>query len=161
MAEEEREGTQEARAEKSQKGGKKLLIMIPILSLVLGVGGFAGYKFLLNKDKGHETQEAHLEGPSVMVPLAPFVINLDGGRFLKFTVQLELLDAKLKEEVKEKIPQVRDTIIMLVSNRSPQSVSSPEGKFQLKDEILLRVNQVMGLERDTFKNVYFTEFVMQ
>jgi flagellar FliL protein len=41
------------------------------------------------------------------------------------------------------------------------SISSPEGKFQLKDEILFRANQILGGEKDIIKNLYFTEFVMQ
>ena len=44
---------------------------------------------------------------------------------------------------------------------SINAIASPEGKFQLKDEILFRANQVMGGEKEAFKNLYFTEFVMQ
>jgi len=53
----------------------------------------------------------------------------------------------------------RDAIITLVSSKSAEAVSSPEGKLQLKDELLLRANQSVG--KDVFKNLYFTEFVMQ
>jgi flagellar FliL protein len=88
------------------------------------------------------------------------VLNLsERGRFLKVTMQFELTSAANQALVAEKTPQLRDAIITLVSSKSVEAVSSPEGKFQLKDELLLRANQAMG--KDVFKNLYFTEFVMQ
>ena len=38
-------------------------------------------------------------------------------------------------------------------------VRTPDGKQQLREEIINRVNQV--LERDAVKAVYFTEFIVQ
>jgi flagellar FliL protein len=93
--------------------------------------------------------------------LDPFVLNLaEPGRFLKVTMQIEIADAALQPAVETRIPQLRDAVITLVSSKSADSVSTPDGKFQLKDDLLLRANQAMG-EGVTFKNLYFTEFVMQ
>jgi len=160
---EEKEEVQPEKFEESKKGGKKNLIIIIIVvavSLVLGVGGFIGYKILT--DNGNDTHKKQTGGKTIIVGLDPFVLNLsDLGRYLKLSIQLEVSDETLQEAVKDKAPQLRDTIIMLVSSKSANSVSSPEGKFQLKDEILFRVNQVMGMDKDVFKNIYFTEFVMQ
>jgi len=74
-------------------------------------------------------------------------------------MQFELTDLVNQQVVTEKTPQLRDAIITLVSSKSAESVASPEGKLQLKDELLLRANQSVG--KDIFKNLYFTEFVMQ
>ncbi|RJQ45435.1 MAG: flagellar basal body protein FliL [Nitrospiraceae bacterium] len=148
---------------KKKKGNIKLLIIIVAASLVLGAGGFAGYKILASKGSSNsaELKEEKIEKTSI-VALDPFVLNLsDHGRYLKVTIQLEINEPKLEETVKNKTPQLRDTIITLVSSKSLSSISSPEGKFQLKDEILFRANQLMGMEKDAFKNLYFTEFVMQ
>ena len=38
-------------------------------------------------------------------------------------------------------------------------IRTPEGKQQLREEIIARVNQV--LDRDLAKAVYFTEFIVQ
>lgn len=95
-----------------------------------------------------------------LVSLEPFILNLaDPGRHLKVALQFELNDEKDELKVKDRTPKLRDMIIMLLSSKSVDSVSSAEGKFQLKDEILLRANQAMG--KELFKNVYFTDFVMQ
>jgi flagellar FliL protein len=145
-----------------KKGSKTLLIIIIAVSIVLGAGGVVGYKLLSGKGSEKEEHKKEETKKSAIVALDPFVLNLaDRGRYLKVTIQFEISDESLQEVVKEKTPQLRDTIITLVSSKSLNSISTPEGKFQLKDEILFRVNQIMGMEKQVFKNLYFTEFVMQ
>jgi flagellar protein FliL len=143
--------------------GKKMIILLVGLILVLGVGGYFGYTlFFQEKDKGAKVGHKEKKEPEkmVLVALEPFILNLyDPGRHLKVAIQLELKDPKEEGQVKERTPKLRDIIIMLLSSKTVDSVSSPEGKFQLKDEILLRANQAMG--KELFKNVYFTDFVMQ
>lgn len=144
----------------SGKGGsKKLLIIIAVAVILLGGGGFAGYKIFLGADKKQE--EKHPKEETVVVPLDPFVLNLSNNRYLKFTVHLELSSKEHEKLVTEKIPLLRDAIIMLMSNKSSQSLASPEGKARAKEEILSRINEVMGSEGKICKNIYFTEFVMQ
>lgn len=159
MAEEEKEGAADEKA--SRKSNKGLLIVIAIITLA-AVGGGAGYFFLVaGKSGGAEhAEEKKPEMKSVLIGLDPFVLNLaEQGRFLKVTMQLELSDVTLQTTIAEKTPQLRDAIITLVSSKSAESLSSPEGKFQIKDELLLRANQALG--KNAFKNLYFTEFVMQ
>lgn len=157
------EASEQPQKETTKKGfGKKKLIIIVVAVLLLIGGGVFGYTmFFSPKDKGTEAKkEEKGKGKTVMIPLEPFILNLaEHGRFLKLTMQFELSDSTAQAAVTEKVPQLRDAIITLVSSKSADALSSPEGKFLLKDEILLRANQAMG--RDVFKNLYFTEFVMQ
>lgn len=144
----------------NKSGRKGLLIVIIMLAAAIGAGGFAYMQFSQSKG-GAEAKEDKRPTKSALIALDPFVLNLaEHGRFLKVSMQLEIADAAQEPLVNEKIPQLRDAIITLVSSKSAESVSSPEGKFQLKDEILLRANQAVG-GGVTFKNLYFTEFVMQ
>lgn len=63
---------------------KKMLILIPVLLIL----GGAGYKFTLGKS--HEkAPEPKIHG-TVTQMQPEFIINLEGGRFAKFTVGLEL-----------------------------------------------------------------------
>jgi len=166
MAEEEKDDLQGEPAEepKAKSGNKKLLVIIIVASIVLGAGGFVGFKLLASKggDEMEVKEEKEEETNVSVVALSPFVLNLsDHGRYLKVTIQFEIAEEFHQDLVKDKTPQLRDTIITLVSSKSINSISSPEGKFQLKDELLFRANQVMGKNKDVFKNLYFTEFVMQ
>jgi flagellar FliL protein len=159
MAEEKQETNPEETKKVPKKGGKKKLIIIVAAAAVLVIAaGIAGY-FMFLGGKSSVKKEAPVVKAS-LIALDPFVVNLaEPGRFLKMSIQLELSDPVSQPAVAEKIPQLRDTIITLMGSKSMESVSSSEGKFQLKDEIILRANQAVG--KDIFKNLYFTEFVMQ
>lgn len=162
MAEEKDAGqAEEAKPEKGKKSSKALFLVIGIIVVALagGVGAFmlfSGGK----KEKAEVKHEEKKDVKTALVPLDAFVLNLaEQGRFLKVTMQFELADDAALPMVNEKVPQLRDAIITLVSSKSSDAVSSPEGKLQLKDELLIRANQSVG--KDVFKNLYFTEFVMQ
>lgn len=162
MADKKDELQEETTEVPKKKASKTLIIIIIVASIVLGAGGFVGFKLLAGKKSDSETHKKKVEAKTSIIALDPFVLNLaDHGRYLKVTIQFEITDESLLETVKSKTPQLRDTIITLVSSKSLNSISSPEGKFQLKDEVLFRTNQIMGLDKDAFKNLYFTEFVMQ
>jgi len=164
MAEEKEESQpSEDKGEKAAKSNKNLFIMIGII--VVALAGGLGTYVLLFSNKGSHQESKHEEkkkdeAKTALIALDAFVLNLaEQGRFLKVTLQLELSDAANQALVTEKTPQLRDAIITLMSSKSAEAVSSPEGKMQLKDELLVRSNQAIG--KDIVKNLYFTEFVMQ
>ncbi|UCH81526.1 MAG: flagellar basal body-associated FliL family protein [Nitrospiraceae bacterium] len=153
------EGSEDA---PKKKGNKTLIIIIAAACIVLGAGGFVGFKLLASKGVEEEPKKVEVAEKTSIISLDPFVLNLaDRGRYLKVTIQFEIADNSFQEALNRKTPQIRDTIITLVSSKSLNSISSPEGKFQLKDELLFRANQIMGLDKDVIKNLYFSEFVMQ
>jgi len=144
-----------------KKSNKNLYLIIGIIVLALAGGVVAYLLFAGGKDGTHESKKENKQDvKTALIALDSFVLNLaEQGRFLKVTMQFELVDAANQQLVTDKMPQLRDAIITLMSSKSVESVSSPEGKLQLKDELLLRANQTMG--KELFKNLYFTEFVMQ
>lgn len=165
MAEEKDEAKpeEEEKESKSKKSNKNLFLVIGIIVLAL-IGGVVAYTLLAgNKGGSHEAKKEDKEKKEVktaLVALDSFVLNLsEQGRFLKVTMQFELADALNQQLVTDKMPQLRDAIITLMGSKTVESVSSAEGKLQLKDELILRANQAVG--KDAFKNLYFTEFVMQ
>lgn len=158
---EEKEVTEEGGQPK--KKGSKLIIIIIIAIIVLAGAGGGTYFFLIKKsgDKKEEKKEEKAS-QTVNFGLDPFVVNLSdatGNRFLKVSIQIELANAKLVDIAKSKTPQMRDAIITLLTSKSSDTLIAPEGKLQLKDEITIRMNQIMG--EGNVKNVYLTEFVMQ
>jgi flagellar FliL protein len=148
----------------TKKGRKKKLFVFLTIAVVAVVAGgvFAYMHFVVGKGKGGEAgkAEANVHAKAILVALDPFVLNLaEQGRFLKMSVQLEVTEESYQQAVTAKMPQLRDATITLLSSKSAESVAGAEGKFQLKDELLLRANQVMG--KDVIRNLYFTEFIMQ
>jgi flagellar FliL protein len=164
MAEEKDDAQPEEVAEaKPGRSNKSLFLVVGIIVLALA-GGIVTYTLLAGgKGDSHEAKKEDKnkkEIKTALVALDSFVLNLaEQGRFLKVTMQFELADALNQPLVTDRMPQLRDAIITLMGSKTAESVSSAEGKLQLKDELILRANQAVG--RDVFKNLYFTEFVMQ
>ena len=149
---------------KPRKGKMKMIIIIAVILIISLASGFAAYTMFIGK-KGASGAAAHDKaakepGKVTLLALDPMVLNLaEPNRFLKLSMQLELSDASSQQLASDRVPQLRDAIIILASSKSYASIMTPEGKFQLKDEMLLRANQAVG--KDIFKNLYFTEFVTQ
>ncbi|MFO0752725.1 MAG: flagellar basal body-associated protein FliL [Thermodesulfovibrionales bacterium] len=162
---EDTEGSAEEREEPKKKKSKNMLLVIIIAVAVLAGGG--GAFFFLTKSGGGKEQkkESHEEPKKeegVMVALDPFVVNLsdnNGNRFLKVTMQLEVAGPAIMEKAKNKTPQLRDAVITLLTSKTSDALVSPEGKLQLKDEVNIMANQILG--SNSVKNVYLTDFVMQ
>lgn len=167
--EEKEEGEE---TEKPKKAKSKLLIIIIIAVLLLtllGVGGFIVYKKVLSppsedvkKEQAAKEAEEEAATLGLVTPFEPFIVNLQGEagkRYLKVTMQVELSSAEVSEEVTNKMPQIKDSIITVLSSKATRDLLTIEGKFKLKEEILLRINKL--LKRGVVKNVYFVEFVIQ
>ena len=95
-------------------------------------------------------------------PLEPFIVNLmdpGGKRYLKVTLELELSNEKMKPEMDKRLPQLRDTILTLLSSKSFKDICDLSGKYQLRAEILANLNRY--LKTGKVKSVYFTEFIVQ
>ena len=155
----------EAEAAAGKKEGKKksrlLLIVAPIALIALAAGGYFGYTFLSHgKGKAAKAADKKKDAKVVLFPVDPFVVNLsEPGRYLKVTMQFETAGGVDDKSLAEKVPIIRDTIITLIGNQTYEYAASTEGKVQLKDEILLRTNRLFG--KEVFRNLYFTDFVMQ
>ncbi len=148
-------------------GGKKLLIFL-LLGLVLLVGaGVAAYFLLFSRSAPppEETKKEAQAPKSQIGPflqLDPFVVNLSdptGRRYLRVKIALELKDDQALSEANNRIPQINDAIIMVLSSKTVEEVLAPEGKSELRFEIMNKLNQLLGPGK--VRGVYFTQFVVQ
>lgn len=133
----------------------------------LGVGPFAGGAARHSEataaieekaDGEHGEKEAKA---GAILALEPFIANLadDGGRrYLKATFQVDF-GSSVPGNMQARLPQVRDLLLTLFTSKTFDDIRTPEGKQQLREEIIARINQV--LDRDVVKAVYFTEFIVQ
>lgn len=161
----------------------KLLLIVVVAALVAGLGGaFVVVKLLGGKSEpaavveDHKTEaaakpdarselagkHAASSGPGAMFDLEPFIVNLADSpeiRYLKLTVKLEAENEAVTAELAARVPQLRDTILVLLSSKDSTTIRTPQGKFQLRDEITQRVNGL--LPRPGVRNAYFTDFVVQ
>jgi len=156
------------------KKRSKLPLIASAVVLLAGGGAAAWYLGVLpfggGKNRHAEATAAVEEGghgkadkgPGPILPLETFIANLadeGGSRYLKATFQIEFLGATVPPDVNAHLPQIRDLLLTLLSSKTFDEVRTAEGKQQLREEIIARVNQV--LDRDVVKAVYFTEFIVQ
>jgi flagellar FliL protein len=173
MAEEKQNQEQEKATQASPPSkGMMKWIVLAVLIVVLGGGGFAGWSYMSKPQekspKGGGAEKAREvkkeETVKEICPLDSFIVNLMdkssvAKRYLKVTMALEVGAPEIKLKIDRDKTQLRDTIILLLSSQGFQDISTVEGKLGLKQEILSRVNQVLGPGAVT--RVYFTEFVVQ
>lgn len=97
-----------------------------------------------------------------VVPLETFIINLAGSkgrRVAKVNMEIEIEGEQVQEEIEKRKAQIRDIIIILLSGKTYDDVTTKEGKEQLKTEIVDTVNAF--LTKGKLVNVYFTDFIYQ
>ncbi len=100
--------------------------------------------------------------PTHLVELPPLMINLaDTGtsRYLNIGIDIEVSSEEAAKLVEHHVARIRDAIIILLSGKTYQSLSTANGKFQVKNEIASRINQILNGPR--VMQVYFTDFVVK
>lgn len=156
----------------------KLIVIVAVVALIMGIGGaVVAIKLLGGAGKGESSMAEHgmengkggeasklgsVSAPGVMVDLEPFIVNLADApeiRYLKVVIKLEADNEAVANELKGRVAQVRDTILVLLTSKDVNSVRTAQGKFQLREEITQRVNGL--LPRPGVRGAYFTEFVVQ
>lgn len=152
-----------------------LLIALAVINMLV----VAGVGFMLYKGKQKEaaepkiehvikgeadaqhkeaTEEKELVGK--VIPLETFIVNLAGSKgrkVAKVNMELELKGEKAAEEIDKRKAQVRDIIIIILSSKTYEEVSSRDGKDSLRNEIKDTINSF--LVQGKISNVFFTEFI--
>lgn len=169
----------ETQAEPKKKSGLAKWTILAAILLALGVAGWFAWD-LYFKDKllggapvadqaaAEQGQEGKPIGPAIatgkeqLVSLPTFIVNLAdplGRRYLKITLDVEVVDEASAKELTIKEPKVRDAVILLLSSKSYQDLATMESKILLKKEVAERLNQALGGPK--VLRVYITEMVVQ
>lgn len=91
-----------------------------------------------------------------------FIVNLDDPKlrkYLRLTMDLELVDEKALTEIEQRLPQMRDAILTILPSKKYEEITTVAGKNALRAELLTAVNSFF--EKEVITSVYFTEFVIQ
>jgi flagellar FliL protein len=157
---EEKEKVKEGEKEKSKKSNLYLIIIAGLV-LLLAVGGYFGYSRYKISNKNKAEKEKQM---SILIPLKSFIVNLFderhiGKRYLKINMDLEVGSEEDRTKVENNMARLRDTILILLSSQTLKDINTMEGKIELKNAIILRMNQILG--NKTVRSIYFTEFVVQ
>jgi flagellar FliL protein len=158
-------------AEQPEAGSskKKLIIIIAAVSVVLigvGVGVFLFMGGEKEEKLSPEQEQAELEkqakavGP--MVNIETFIVNIiddEESRYLKASITVEVDAPEATMEIAQRMPQIKDAILLLVGNKTYGELRDLQGKIQLRAELLNKINSI--LLNGKVKRIYFTDFVVQ
>jgi len=163
MAEEKEEVKDAEEEQTPPKKSKLKLIIIAVVVVLIGVGGFVGYS-MYKKGKATKAEAKKGQQVSIICPLKSFVVNLldkrgVGKRYLKVTIELEVGKEEHKLLIENHNPQLRDTVLLLLSSQTLKEINTMEGKLELKQALLTRMKQILG--DGVVHRIYFTEFVVQ
>jgi flagellar FliL protein len=154
----------EAAPAPAPSGGKKkgLLIIVLAVLLLVALGGGAAWYFLGHKkadataDEGggesgsHKADKKKKKGAEkpIFVTLESVTVNLsDPGaeHFMQIGIDLKVADAHVADDIKLHMPEIRNGLLLLLSSKKSQDVSTVDGKNQLRAEIREVVNKPLGV----------------
>jgi flagellar FliL protein len=164
-----------------RKSKTKLIIIIVVAVLLLsGIGGGVYYFFFRtpaaeaatgDAPAGGDTKPAIKETPGkppVFLALESFTVNLkvaqgDDQQFLQIGISLQLRSDKSSDPIKQRMPQVRNRVLMLLTNSKASELSTTEGKEKLVEQILASINGLYPQMTDDAPvvGVFFTSFIIQ
>jgi len=153
---------------------KKLIIILSAVAflVVLLMGGL--FFMMWSKLSNMEGQQAVAEAPEQLemaeeetqvkpiFPLNSFIVNLageNGKRYLKIKMILEITKEDLNDTIRQRIPQIRDSIMMILTSKRYEDVKDTAGKIALRQDIRKQIN--VFFKEPCVSNVYFTDFVIQ
>ena len=173
---------------------KKLLIIGGVVVLLLVIIGAAAVFLISSRSAGDEdgqdgeTASSAPAAAPTFLPLENMVVNLadpGGERFAQVGITLELRDTKTAEAVKQYMPSIRSSILLLLSQRNSDELLMREGKEKLAADIAREVAKPLGFSapkasardeeddedanarkrrrdaRSPVRNVHFSGFIIQ
>jgi flagellar FliL protein len=151
----------------------KSKMLVIVLCSLLAAGAAGGGVYFMTAKKGGEEQAAAEAAPVVKTPAIyskfdpPFVVNFQNKgqmRFLQVSIEVMTRDAATADLLKQHDPKLRNDLLMLLGGQTFETLSSREGKEQLRAEALKAVADVIvaeGGKPEAVEQLYFTSFVMQ
>jgi flagellar FliL protein len=109
----------------------------------------------------HAEADPSSEVTGVVVDLDPFIVNLDEpgtSRYLKITLELELMPKVLEEAVVKNKQLIRDTVLSHLSGLHVKDTLGAEAKDKIRTDLMAKLTKLMP---DKIRRMFFQEFVVQ
>ncbi len=156
----------EAAAAPPRKRGK--LVILLLLSLLAGGGG--AWHFLMGQSPADAKEAAAKPPPAkppAFLPLEAFTVNLQNDetspQYLQIGLSLKVSDSAVIETIKLHMPEIRSRVLLLLSSKKANDLSTPQGKQNLSLELKREISQPLtgGPAAQGIVSVLFTSFVIQ
>lgn len=151
----------------------KKIIIFAVIGIVLVGGGIGGAMFFMKSPEMPEGEEMVEEE---MVPevkdaiyedIHPaFTVNfVDGSKkhFMQVYMVAKFYDMEARDQFKMHIPVVRNNLLLLMSGKNSDELSTTEARETLRKNALMTAQTVMQdiYGENLVEDIYFTKFVLQ
>jgi len=149
------------------KKTKKTLIILIVIVLTLITACATGYFMFFNNNKTSQPKvKVETEKPPVFIPLESFTVNLQpypSEQYLQISMTLQVKESADEELIKLHMPEIRNRIILLLSNKQAAEIASNEGKKILTNEIVecIKTSFSGSATPQKINAVFFTSFIIQ
>jgi flagellar FliL protein len=144
-----REDKKTAAEPPAAKPKKKLLLIVAAAVVASALAGGGAWYFMKGKPAGEEEKSNKtVSTVPIFVPLDPFTVNLQreqGDQVLQVGVSLKIYNPDLPEKVKAAMPEIRSSLLLLLSSKHASELVSVAGKKTLANEIILAVDNILGI----------------
>ncbi|GAA4348561.1 flagellar basal body-associated protein FliL [Variovorax defluvii] len=156
-------------ANASPRSSKLLIALLCVTSLAAIAGG----SFALSRSSLFANDAAASPAPKaapaakpIFVTLEPLTVNVQSegrSRFLHIGMSLKVSDEQAKAQLVEFMPELRGRLLLLLSNRQPDTLLSTEDKAKLAEEIRAELNRPLSANAapQAIASVSFNTFVVQ
>lgn len=186
MAEEEKQEKENEKPKQESKAKLLLTVIVPLIFMFLGFfvvtkfinphfrfsgSGQIGQSASADIDNSENTkvkeEKKSKKGKKepTMFQIDPVLANplgTEGRRFAKVGITVEIkADKKTLKEFEENKSKIQHLLIITLSSKDVETLASPEGKIQLREEIRKTIIDELGLPEEEILGVYFREFIVQ
>jgi flagellar FliL protein len=120
------------------------------------------------EDAAEEEAGGHADPKTALtyVQFETFTVNLlpdPDDKFLQLDLTMEVKGAEMAEKMKAQMPVLRNRVLLLLTSKKASDISTPEGKAQLSEELLVELKKPLAAHGKPLKvtQVLFTSFVIQ
>ena len=153
----------------ARRGPSLVKVLIGAVAAIVLAGAGGGAWYVLGRPAAAQ-QEAAGPAPEsaapIFVKVAPLTVNLqaqDDARFLHLGMTLRVRDERSRELVTGYMPELRSRALLLLSNRNPETLVTPEDRTRLAEELHAGLDRPLGenLPAPGIDGVTFDTFVVQ
>ena len=159
---------------KSSSKSTTILLIVLIVLVLAAAGGGAAMFLMGGEDAASDEAEAVTTEEAAPKPktahylsLKPeFVVNLEDNsraNYLQLEMQLMSRNAQILSSVEQHMPAIRNDILILLGGQKFETLSTREGKEQLRKDIVTAIHKTLELSAkdEGIESVYFTSLIMQ
>lgn len=150
----------------------KMIIVVLVVVQLMMFGGLAAFLLMsgaLNQQSGSApaAQQSEERKEALYISFEPaFTVNFGGpssSRFMQVTIEAMTYDSEVPQNITKHMPVIRNSIVLLLSSQTVETVSSLQGKEKLRTSILTEVQEILKqrVGKKGIEEIYFTSFVMQ